>query len=222
MKILDIPQSGKRGITVSQGGRFGQISRALVIPTNPQTPAQMEVRSNLSRVTKAWANLTEAQRLAWHASAKTINAKSRCGTTGALTGSNLHTRVNCTNLTFDAPMADTPPGAAEFLALAPVGLVITNTNNVIALQLTCPSDPGANTIVRASSPQSAGVSTCRDLRIIGLCPAPLQGSASITALYVAKYGAPVAGQKVFVRCNTFVNGVEDLGSVFMAIVPDAA
>jgi hypothetical protein len=37
MKILDIPQSGKRGLTVSQGGRYGQISRALVIPSNPRT-----------------------------------------------------------------------------------------------------------------------------------------------------------------------------------------
>ena len=28
MKILDIPQSGKRGLNVSQDGAFGQISRA--------------------------------------------------------------------------------------------------------------------------------------------------------------------------------------------------
>jgi hypothetical protein len=29
MIILEIPQSGKRGLNVSQAGRFGQISRAL-------------------------------------------------------------------------------------------------------------------------------------------------------------------------------------------------
>ena len=44
MKILDIPQSGKRGLYVSQGGRYGQISRMLVIPGNPRTAFQMDVR----------------------------------------------------------------------------------------------------------------------------------------------------------------------------------
>ena len=38
MKILDIPQSGKRGLNVSQAGQFGQISRTLAIPANPRTP----------------------------------------------------------------------------------------------------------------------------------------------------------------------------------------
>ena len=38
MKILDIPQSGKRGLNVSQDGAFGQISRTLAIPANPRTP----------------------------------------------------------------------------------------------------------------------------------------------------------------------------------------
>jgi hypothetical protein len=62
MKILDIPQSGKRGLTVSQNGRYGQISRALVIPANPQTAAQLNVRSILAAVATRWDALTEAQR----------------------------------------------------------------------------------------------------------------------------------------------------------------
>jgi hypothetical protein len=53
MKILDIPQSGKRGLNVSQAGQFGQISRTLAIPANPRTLAQMSVRDNLSRVAGA-------------------------------------------------------------------------------------------------------------------------------------------------------------------------
>jgi hypothetical protein len=47
MKILDIPQSGKRGLNVSQAGQFGQMSRTLAIPSNPRTPAQMGVRNIL-------------------------------------------------------------------------------------------------------------------------------------------------------------------------------
>ncbi len=32
MKILDIPQSGKKGLNVSMNGRHGQVRRTLVIP----------------------------------------------------------------------------------------------------------------------------------------------------------------------------------------------
>ena len=49
MKILDIPQSGKEGLSVSLQGRYGQVRRALVIPTNPRTSAQKGVCSLLTR-----------------------------------------------------------------------------------------------------------------------------------------------------------------------------
>ena len=47
MKILDIPQSGKRGLNVSMDSPFGQVSRTVAIPANPRTPAQMGVRNIL-------------------------------------------------------------------------------------------------------------------------------------------------------------------------------
>jgi hypothetical protein len=43
MKILDISQSGKRGLNVPQARQFGQISRAPAFPSNPRTPSQMGV-----------------------------------------------------------------------------------------------------------------------------------------------------------------------------------
>src|ERR1035441_8319701 len=70
MKILDIPQSGKRGLNVSVPGQFGQVSRALAIPANPRTPAQMEVRNTLKRVSARWRALEEAQRTAWVAASR--------------------------------------------------------------------------------------------------------------------------------------------------------
>jgi len=57
MKILDIPQSGKRGLNVSQAGQLGQISRTLVIPANPRIAAQMSVRATLGRVAASWRAL---------------------------------------------------------------------------------------------------------------------------------------------------------------------
>ena len=222
MKILDIPQSGKRGLNVSQAGPFGQISRALAIPANPRTPSQMSVRSIMSTVSARWRALQETQRAAWMAAAKEAKSNSRLGQSGSLSGFLLFTKINCTLAQFGQAQVDAPPAHPQFLALAPANLVITNTNGVIALKLTCPTDPGANTIVRASAPVSQGRETCRDFRVLGLCPAPVQGAANITALYTAKYGAPPAGKKVYVQVNQFVDGWEDLPVTFVAIVPATA
>jgi hypothetical protein len=71
MKILDVPQSGKKGLDVSTNGRYGQVRRTLVIPTNPHTASQMTVRANLSAVAKCWRTLTENRRQAWNSTGNT-------------------------------------------------------------------------------------------------------------------------------------------------------
>src|SRR5271169_4969178 len=208
MKISDIPQSGKRGKTVSMQGRYGQVSRILAIPANPETPYQLTIRRNLRKVSAAWRGLTEAQRAAWVTAAQNARSHSRLCQSGPLTGAQLFNKINCTLLLFSQPQVVTPPAPPVFPDLAPQNLVITNTAGVIALKLTCPTDPGANTIVRASSPLSAGRLTCNSYRILGSCPAPVAGASDITSLYAARYGVPPAGMKAFVRVNQFVEGWE--------------
>ena len=117
---------------------------------------------------------------------------------------------------------DAPPSQPLFPALAPQNLLITNTAGVIALKLTCPTSPGENTIIRGAEPRSQGRETCSDYRILGTCPAPVQGSANITSLYTARYGEPPVGKKVYVQVNQFVNGWESLRRTFWGIVPASA
>jgi len=222
MKILDIPQSGKRGLYVTQGGRYGQISRALVIPSNPRTASQMSVRAILTRVTMRWRSLQEAQRAAWTAAGTGVSSVSRLGQSGPLTGQQLFNKINCTLAQFGQAQVDAPPARQQFPDLAPQNLVITNTSGVIALRLTCPTDPGENTIVRGSKPVSQGYGKFTDFRILGMCPAPVAGSADITGLYTSRHGVPPVGTKVFVSVNQFVDGWEDLPVTFAAIVPATA
>ena len=222
MKILDIPQSGKRGLNVSQAGQFGQISRTLAIPANPRTPAQMSVRANLSRVAARWRALTEPQRVEWMEAATAVKSTSRLGQSGALSGFQLFAKINCTLAQFGQDQVDTPPLRPQFADLAPQNLVITNTVGVIALKLTCLGDPGEDTIVRGSKPVSAGIGVCKDFRILGPCPTAVAGSADITDLYTARYGAPKAGTKVYVQVNQVVDGWESLPRTYSAVVPAAA
>ena len=128
-------------------------------------------------------------------------------------------KINCTLAKFGGDPVVIPPVRPEFEDLAPQNLVMTNTAGTIALKLTCPSDPGDNTIVRGSKAVSQGIEVCKDFRILGPCPAPVAGVSDITGLYTARYGVPKAGTKVYVQVNQMVNGWESLPRTYSAIVP---
>ena len=154
--------------------------------------------------------------------ATAVKSNSRLDQSDALSGFQWFAKINCTLTQFGQDQVDTPPLRPEFPDLAPRNLVITNTNDVVALKLTCPGNPGQNTIVRGSKPLSQGAEVCKDFRILGTCPAPADGSADITALYTARYGAPKAGTKVYIQVNQVVDGWESLPRTYSAIVPTAA
>jgi len=219
MKLKHISPKEKDPSTVEFTGRYGPVSRRHVIPANPRTQRQMEVRRNLAEQTRRFGELTDAQRAAWNAAAATYRSHPRQGQSGPLTGLHLFVRVNCKLAIFGLEPLNMPPPPPVFPELAPQDLVITNTAGVIAIRLVCPAGPGNNTVLRASPPQSAGVGTCRQFRIIGICPAPVAGFADITALYTACFGVPSVGRRIFLRASTMVSGFESLPRQYSARVP---
>src|ERR1035441_4650547 len=221
MKLKHISRNEKHPSTVVCAGRYGLVSRRRVIPANPRTQRQREVRWNFADQARRFGGLTDAQRDAWNAAAATYRSHPRQGQSGRLTGLALFIRVNCKLALFGLEPLNTPPPPPVFSELAPQDLVITNTAGVIAVKLVCAADPGDNTVLGASPPQSAGVGTCREFRIIGMCPAPVAGLADIPALYTACCGPPRVGRRIFLRASTMVSGFESLPREFRARVPGA-
>jgi len=219
MKLNHISRNEKDPSVVVCAGRYGLVSRRRVIPANPRTQRQTEVRWNFAHQARRFGELTDAQRGAWNAAAATYRSHPRQGQSGPLTGLHLFIRVNSKLALFGLEPLNTPPPPPLFPELAPQDLVITNTANVMAVKLVCPADPGANTVLRASPPQSPGVATCRNFRIIGTCPRPVAGLADITALYTACFGPPPVGRRIFLRASTMVSGFESLPREFRALVP---
>jgi hypothetical protein len=204
------------------GGRYGQISRILAIPRNPRTASQKEVRSALGKVAARWRGLTEDQRSAWRVAAKVKNTVPRLGQSGPLTGSQLFAKINCSLATLGGNQVDAPPSFPQFPD-NPVGtLVITNEGGTISLKLGCAGTPGSNTTVRATAPCSQGLEKWNNYRVLGILPAPAQGSCDITNIYKARYGSPAVGTKVFVQVNQNIDGWEDMPAETWAIVPAAA
>jgi hypothetical protein len=221
MKIQDIPQTGKLGLTVTWPGRNGLVRRILVTPANPRSDRQLAVRSLLAQQTRRFDALTDAQQDAWNVAADGYQSRPTLGQSGPLTGLQLFVRINCKLGLLGQDPVDAPPVAPQFPNLAPQSLVITNTAGVVAVKLTCPTSAGENTVLRASPPQNSAVRACGNFRIIGTCPALVQGSADITALYVAEFGAVPAGKRLFVRASTMVDGFESLPREWQARVPAA-
>jgi hypothetical protein len=219
MKILDIPQSGKCGISVSVQSRFGQFRRALVVPKDPRTNDQVRVRSALGRFSGLWNKLTDEQRRLWNARANEERSHPRLGKNGRLTGQQLFVKINCILASVGKPMVTTPPDRPRFPD-NPVGeLSITNSNGVIALELSVSRTPAADIIVRGAAPCSQGVSFVRDFTILGLLLVASPGASEITEMYVKRYGIPREGSRVFIRTNQEMEGWEDNFKQTTAVVP---
>src|ERR1019366_5909587 len=93
MKLKDISRNGKEGSTVVFAGRYGLVSRRRVIPTNPRTERQSEVRRHLAEQARRFGDLTDAQREAWNAAAATYRSHPRQGQSGPLTGLGVQDKI---------------------------------------------------------------------------------------------------------------------------------
>jgi len=131
----------------------------------------------------------------------------------------LFIKINSTLAYQGQELMVTPPERVRFDA-NPVGpLVVTNTGGAPDLKLSVPSAPAATVLVLATRPRSAGVSFAKHFAILGVLPATEAGYSNITDLYVARYGVPPAGTRIFIRTRQVLNGWEDVPKQTTAIVP---
>lgn len=218
-KIISLPISGKVGLTVDMPGRFGQVRRAWVVPSNPETARQLAVRAAFTACVNGFRALTQAKQDAWNAAARNQSSKSRLGTNGALTGLMLYVKLNSTLSLLGQEAIDTPPGLTIIGEPAPQNLVIGNVAGVFSMALTCPTQPSESTILRCSGCVSSAIRRTPSLVILGTCPAAVQGSSNVLALFTAKFGQPIPGDKVFMSAQDMVNGYLGPKRVFSAVVP---
>jgi hypothetical protein len=75
-------------------------------------------------------------------------------------------------------------------------------------------------LVLATHPRSAGVSFAKHFTILGVLPAAEAGYSNITDLFVARYGQPPPGTRIFIRTRQVLNGWLDAPKQTTAIVPE--
>jgi len=199
MKVLSIPNSGKCGNTVAYPGRYGQCQRQKVVPANRQTSARQHMRSSFGRLSRAWGSLlTEEQRDAWNVAGPNVQSAKRLSQRGPLTGQQLFQGINSARACLGLDILRMPPAPVSF-GINPVGqLVITNGDEGVRLLLRVGGPVAEDIMVLGQAPCNAGRSKRRNVAYLGLLPAPQNGLSDITDIYIARYGEPRPGEKVFI------------------------
>lgn len=149
--------SGSLGGITASHNRFGAYLRARVVPTNPNTGPQAEIRTLFGQLANLWANtLTAAQRDAWNVYAANVPVLNRIGASVYLTGANHYIRSNVPRLQNGLTRADGAPpyfNLGEFTAVTAVGAATTDT---VAIDIDNTDDwaneDDAAMIVQASRP----------------------------------------------------------------------
>jgi hypothetical protein len=220
MKVLTIPSSGKIGLSVFYRGRFGQVSRQWTCPRNERTPARQKARGEFGHIALAWGRvLTQAQRDAWNLAASKVQSKKRLES-GALTGQQLFQGLNSARACIGLSGMLLWPTPEIVFGVNPVaGMTITNEEAGVRLLLRVSGPVTEDIMVFGQAPCSAGRSKRRNVAYLGLLPAPQNGMSDITDIYVARYGEPSPGTKVFIVTRQQKDGWEGYDRETNVIVP---
>lgn len=208
-------RSGKSGTLV---WLRNDIMRTWALPRVVRNAYTTAVRATLSGLSTAWRGLTQAQQSGWINGGRGI--VNRLGKHVEINGKTCYVQLNA-NLTtigvatyndYQAPGAVVVPKYA-----APITLDIGTTKLTINVSN---SSLDSGIVIEATAPLSAGINSPKNsaFRVIRAQNTSAAYQASLTrdadnyTAYVAKFGAPVAGDCVFVRAK-YINNVTGDSSV---------
>ena len=187
-----------KGVTARQvGGRTILSVRSW--PTGMTTSAQVVRRASMSKITKSYKTLTDAQMLAWERLAQHTSGQSVFGQAAQLSGINLYVRLNVNRtMAGESILTDAPEQIMALPTVVYDKLWITPKTAVIK---GIAHETGYKLVVKMSAGQSAGVSSGWDKTVI-ITPGMEDdwGDADMTYLYFKAIGVkPVVGEKIFVE-----------------------
>lgn len=198
---------GKLAGTVFSKNRGGAYVRTKVTPVNPQTSFQASVRARLTQLSQDFRSLTAAQIAAWNSAVQSFSSTDVFGDIKNPSGINLYTKLNLNLLNAGQSVISTPPlpGAVDGVPVS--GITVDSSPSTLDIASSLAAVPAGHTmIVEATAPQSPGKSFVKsEYRVVATVAAATAFPYSAQAAYVAKFGALVAGQKVFVRVKTVNN-----------------
>jgi hypothetical protein len=204
---------GKVNGHVISKNRAGSYIRVKVTPVNPRSASQLTVRNRLQSQAIAWRGLSAANRASWIGAVGNFKHTNIFGDLKSPSGFNLYQRLNNNLLKAGQAVLSAAPNPVAVASVNIGALTCTVAGQVVSLVISAAVPAGVTCVVRATAPLSQGINFVKSqLRIITTF-APAQASPLVlTASYAAKFGAFVAGQKIFVSIE-FVNNTTGQNTV---------
>jgi hypothetical protein len=201
--------SGSVGGLTASHNRGGLYLRARVIPVNPNTVQQQEIRSLVAMLTSRWQSiLTELQRASWDLYALNVPLPDRLGEPRNVGGIAMYVRSNVPRLQDGLDLVDTAPFIFDLGSYTPPSVsVFTAAGNSFQVFFdgfgvdTWPAEDGAAMLIYTSRAQSLAVNFFKGPyrlsdRILGDSAIPPTSPFTATPAF-----ALVEGTKIFVRVN---------------------
>ena len=173
-----------KGVTARQvGGR--SILSLKCFPTGVATSAQVARRASMSKITKSWKTLTEAQMLGWDHLAEHTSGQSVFGQAAQISGLNLYISLNVSRTMAGESILHDAPEQLVCLPNVVYDKLWVTTKNIVIKGIT--HEAGYKLVIKMSA-------------------TPSTSTVDIAADYAAKHGAPsAAAPKIFFRYY-LVNG----------------
>jgi hypothetical protein len=185
------------------------------------------MRRGFTGISQTWGpGLTQAQRDLWNYAGSKIMSHPRLSS-GPLTGQQLFQGLNSARFCISLPPLLLPPEPVVFGPNPVKELIPTWIDGQLRLRLRVSPETGEDAapaseyiMVFGQAPCSAGRSKRRNVSYLGLLPPPRDGLCDITDIYIAKYGEPRPGEKVFIVTVQQNNGWEGIEKEASEIIPE--
>jgi hypothetical protein len=163
--------------------------------------SQGNVKAIFRQLTKSFKSLTAEQIAAWNALAQTQEGRSTLGAKTKISGLNLYLRLNHWVVACSGTALVTPPALTGVEAPSDATLSLTSSAFTLTLASIPEDVSNLKLIVRASMPQSNGISDAYARAAVITDPqTPVATAIALKTDYDAKYEAPsAAAPKVFVK-----------------------
>lgn len=198
--------AGKVGGTVFSRNKGGAYAKNRVMPSNPRTSTQQNIRGFFGTLAQQWRALTQVQREGWTELAAGFNLNNSLGDAIKLSGIALFQKLNGNLRSLKTgPILNAPAlGGTDAITLNDFTMtntvgVLTNTFQAVALSTSVPDTKFA---VFATAPYSPGISNVNNrFRLIDNFDnlSSINTANTIAGSYTPKFGVPPVGMKVSVR-----------------------
>jgi hypothetical protein len=214
---------GKIAGIVYSKNKSGAYTRTKVTPANPRSAFQQAVRAAFGTLAQQWSTmLTEGERAAWAAYSVSYPRRNVFGNSLTLNGLNTFVGMGAVLNQLGLPPAATPPvvGGVDPIIWSPNFGVLTTTTMTLTVA-TASAAAAAYVYIQATRSLPPGrAATPGDFRFVYSEPDPGPGDIDIYAAYVARFGAPVLGAKVYALASTAdgASGLVCVATPFVGIV----